>query len=312
MKNFMRYKKIYFLISAAVILPGIFSLVRWGLKPSIDFTGGTVWEIQYTANAENTEKFAEDAEIKTGDLQKILEEKGVEVITIEEKPEEHFILRLKPIDEVKKEELVTALRENFKNFTEIRYELVGPTMGRELLVKTITGVVLAAGLILFYVGWRFKDKMYGICAILAMFHDTLILLGSFSLLGHFLNVEVDTLYVTAVLTILSFSVHDTVVVYDRIRESIKKTPGTNFTELVNKAVNETLTRSINNSLTIIFMLLALVLLGGITIRWFAVALLIGTITGTYSSTFTAAPLLVVWHNLIADHSRKSSRKKSNK
>lgn len=294
MIDFMRYKKICFLISAAVILPGVFSLLRWGLRPSIDFTGGTVWEIQFTA---------EDAEVKTDDLQKILKEKDVEAINIEGKPEEHFILRLKPINENKKEELTTAFRETFKQFTEIRFELVGPTLGRELLVKTITGVALAASLILIYVGWRFKDKMYGICAILAMFHDTLILLGSFSLLGHFLHVEIDTLTVTAVLTILSFSVHDTIVVYDRIRESIKKNPGEDFTFLVNKAINETLTRSINNSLTIIFMLLALVLLGGITIRWFAVALLIGTITGTYSSTFTAAPLLVVWHNFV------SSRKK---
>lgn len=298
MIDFMRYKKIYFLISAAVILPGVFSLLRWGLRPSIDFTGGTVWEIQFTA---------EDAEVKTDDLQKILKEKDVEAINIEGKPEEHFILRLKPINENKKEELTTAFRETFKQFTEIRFELVGPTLGRELLVKTITGVALAASLILIYVGWRFKDKMYGICAILAMFHDTLILLGSFSLLGHFLHVEIDTLTVTAVLTILSFSVHDTIVVYDRIRESIKKNPGEDFTFLVNKAINETLTRSINNSLTIIFMLLALVLLGGITIRWFAVALLIGTITGTYSSTFTAAPLLVVWHNFVS--SRKNPRKK---
>lgn len=298
MIDFMRCKKIYFLISAAVILPGVFSLLRWGLRPSIDFTGGTVWEIQFTA---------EDAEVKTDDLQKILKEKDVEAINIEGKPEEHFILRLKPINENKKEELTTAFRETFKQFTEIRFELVGPTLGRELLVKTITGVALAASLILIYVGWRFKDKMYGICAILAMFHDTLILLGSFSLLGHFLHVEIDTLTVTAVLTILSFSVHDTIVVYDRIRESIKKNPGEDFTFLVNKAINETLTRSINNSLTIIFMLLALVLLGGITIRWFAVALLIGTITGTYSSTFTAAPLLVVWHNFVS--SRKNPRKK---
>lgn len=311
MTDFMRYKKIYFLISAAVILPGIFSLVRWGLKPSIDFTGGTVWEIQYSASQQSAISNQQELEkITIDDLRKVLESRAVEVIDIEEKPEEHFILRLKPIDDVKKEELVTAFRENFKDFTEIRYELVGPTLGRELLVKTITGVVLAAGLILFYVGWRFKDKMYGICAILAMFHDTLILLGSFSLLGHFLNVEIDTLYVTAILTILSFSVHDTIVVYDRIRESIKKDLKTDFTELVNKAVNETLTRSINNSLTIIFMLLALVLLGGITIRWFAVALLIGTITGTYSSTFTAAPLLIIWYNFVNARSSKGRTHRS--
>ncbi|MGB9613597.1 MAG: protein translocase subunit SecF, partial [Candidatus Margulisiibacteriota bacterium] len=155
----------------------------------------------------------------------------------------------------------------------------------------------AAGFILLYVAWRFKDKKFGICAILAMFHDSLVLLGSFSLLGHFFGVEVDTLFVTAMLTILSFSVHDTVVVYDRIRESQKNLPHLPFEQLVNKAVTETLVRSLNNSLTIIFMLVALFLLGGETIRWFVAALLIGTISGTYSSPFTAAPLLVIWEQL---------------
>ena len=145
--------------------------------------------------------------------------------------------------------------------------------------------------------YRFKSVKFGVCAVLAMLHDTLVLLGSFSLLGHFLGVEVDTLFVTAVLTILSFSVHDTIVVYDRIRESLKLHRQADFTHTVNSAVTTTLTRSVNNSMTIIFMLLSLFLLGGPTIHWFILALLIGTISGTYSSTFTAAPLLVVWENL---------------
>jgi preprotein translocase subunit SecF len=171
---------------------------------------------------------------------------------------------------------------------------VGPTLGKELVIKTLTGVSIAAVLLLFYIAWRFKDRMYGVSAILAMLHDSLVILGIFSLLGHFVGVEVDSLFVTALLTILSFSVHDTIVVYDRIRESIRKYPKESFTTLVNKAVNDTLVRSINNSLTIIFMLLALFLLGGESIRWFVFALLIGTISGTYSSPFVAAPLLVVW------------------
>jgi preprotein translocase subunit SecF len=147
------------------------------------------------------------------------------------------------------------------------------------------------------VAYRFKNFKYGISAVLAMFHDSLIVLGTFSLLGHFMGVEVDTLFVTALLTILSFSVHDTIVVYDRIRESLRNFPRAKFYDLVNKAVNETLARSINNSMTIIFMLLALWLMGGETTKWFVFALLIGTVTGTYSSTFTAAPLLILWDNL---------------
>ena len=208
------------------------------------------------------------------------------------------------ISEKKKNEIINLYHSRFgeDKVTEVRFESVGPTIGRELLMKTLAAIVLAAGFILLYVAWQFKDRTYGVAAILAMFHDTLILLGTWSLLGHFFNVEADTLFVTAVLTILSFSVHDTVVVYDRIRESVKKEPRADFTYLVNKAVNETLSRSLNNSLTIIFMLLALALLGGTTIRWFVVALLIGTIAGTYSSTFTAAPLL-----LVLERFRKNNR-----
>jgi len=192
----------------------------------------------------------------------------------------------------------TTLGERFnKTPEEIRFETVGPILGKELLIKTIVAIILAAGFILGYVAWRFKNAKFGVCAILAMFHDTLVMLGLFSILGHFFGAEVDTLFVTAMLTVLSFSVHDTVVVYDRIRESQKLLPTTPFESLINKAVTETLSRSLNNSLTIIFMLLALLLLGGVTIKWFVAALLIGTVSGTYSSTFNAAPLLVVWHNL---------------
>jgi preprotein translocase subunit SecF len=132
-----------------------------------------------------------------------------------------------------------------------------------------------------------------------MLHDSLVLLGTFSLLGHFMGVEVDTLFVTALLTILSFSVHDTIVVYDRIRELKKKHGYLEFEDIVNRAVVETMGRSINNSLTIIFMLLAMYLLGGDTTRWFIFALLVGTISGTYSSTFTAAPLLILWEKILS-------------
>jgi len=191
--------------------------------------------------------------------------------------------------------------------SEARFETVGATLGAELVRNTITGIAIAAFLILTYIAWRFKDRMYGVCAVLAMLHDMLILLGVFSILGHFFDVEVDALFVTAVLTILSFSVHDTIVVYDRIRESIRKYPKEDFIMLVNRAVSETLVRSLNNSLTIIFMLLALLLLGGESIRWFVFALLIGTLAGTYSSTFTAAPLVALWYERIGNKPRKQKR-----
>ena len=274
----MRFKKLYFLISGILLIPGIISLALFGLKPSIDFTGGTLWEIR------------PEREIETNQL-------DFEFSSVQKTEGNTLLFKMKPINEEEKNKIKNKLTERFGQIEEIRFETVGPTLGRELLRKTLIAVVLAAGFILVYVAYRFKDKMYGICAILAMFHDTLILLGSFSLLGHFLGVEVDTLFVTAVLTILSFSVHDTVVTYDSIRTAVKQNPKAKFAEIINTAINQTLIRNLNNSLTIIFMLLALVLLGGSTIRWFAVALLIGTIAGTYSSIFVATPLLLVCRKL---------------
>lgn len=286
MINWMKFKWLYFLISAMVIIPGLISLVMFGLKPSIDFTGGTL--LEYRLNQE----------IDPQEISEVLQEKDYEVYSVQASGEKTYLLRMPALEKEKALEIKNLLAERFGGEPqEIRFEVVGPTLGRELMIKTIVAIVLAAGFILGYVAWRFKNTKFGVCAILAMFHDTLVMLGSFSLLGHFFGVEVDTLFVTAVLTILSFSVHDTVVVYDRIRESQKLFSKASFESLANKAVTETLPRSLNNSLTIIFMLIALLLLGGVTIKWFVAALLIGTVSGTYSSTFNAAPLLVLWENL---------------
>jgi preprotein translocase subunit SecF len=286
MINWMKFKWLYFFISALVIIPGLVSLFVFGLRPSIDFTGGTLLEYRF------------NQEINPQEINNLLQEKDYEVYSVQVSGEKSYLLRMPALEKEKALEVSNLLAEKFNDEPqEIRFEVVGPTLGRELMIKTIVAIILAAGFILGYVAWRFKNAKFGFCAILAMFHDTLVMLGAFSLLGYFFGVEVDTLFVTAVLTILSFSVHDTVVVYDRIRESQKLFPKASFESLVNKAVTETLSRSLNNSLTIIFMLIALLLLGGVTIKWFVAALLIGTISGTYSSTFNAAPLLVVWENI---------------
>jgi len=285
--NFMKFKWLYFLLSALILVPGVISLVLFGLKPSIDFVGGSLLELKFEEN-----------QSLVADYQKTIEEAGFEVYSIQSSGEKEFLIRMKPITKDDVSLIKAALAEKFEEMPEeVRFETVGPTLGQELLIKTIAAIIFAAVAILGFVAWAFKKAKFGACAIIAMFHDSLVMLGIFSLLGHFLGVEVDTLFVTALLTILSFSVHDTVVVYDRIRESQKRHPGANFIDLVNKAITETLARSLNNSMTIIFMLLALYLLGGETIKWFIFALLVGTISGTYSSTFTAAPLLVVWDEL---------------
>jgi len=284
----MRFKWLYFLISAIVILPGVFSLLKWGLRPSIDFTGGSMLELEF-------KQFGTDYIEK---VRETLNELNIDYSSVQMSDKNRILIKARPISREDVSSIIgTVAKKVGEKPEEIRFDTVGPILGKELIKKTIVGILLAAGFILLYVWKQFKEPMFGVCAILAMFHDSLVLLGTFSLLGHFAGVEIDTLYVTAVLTILSFSVHDTVVVYDRIRESRKLFPKVPFVDLVDKAVTETLSRSINNSMTIIFMLIALYLLGGSTIKWFTFALLIGTISGTYSSTFTAAPLLVIWHEL---------------
>ncbi len=269
-------------------MPGVFSLIKWGLRPSIDFTGGTLLELEFTQAIGDKQKVISEA----------LNELEIEYSSIQLSGEKRILIKAKPITREDVSSIIGTVAEKAgEKPSELRFDTVGPILGKELIKKTIIAILLAAGFIMLYVWKQFKEPMFGVCAIAAMFHDSLVLLGIFSLLGHFAGVEIDTLFVTAVLTILSFSVHDTVVVYDRIRESRKKFSGVPFENLVDKAITETLSRSINNSMTIIVMLIALYLLGGTTIKWFVFALLIGTVSGTYSSTFTAVPLLVVWNEI---------------
>jgi len=289
MINFMKYKYWYFIFSLLFILPGIYFLFRYGFNLSIDFTGGSLVEFYAPASIDSLRNDLA-SNIKIGSLQQT--------------GPNQFILRTESLDQASHDQLFNQLKLKYSEIESQRLETVGPILGRELIKKTLIGILFSTGFILVYVAYRFRDKKYGICAVLAMLHDSLIMLGVFSFLGFYFNVEIDALFVTALLTILSFSVHDTIVVYDRIRESQRLFPKLTYTQLVNKAVTETLTRSINNSLTIIFMLLALYLLGGITTKWFVFALLIGTISGTYSSTFTAAPLLVLWEDLKSDKNKK--------
>jgi len=292
MIDFLKYKKFYFVLSSSLLIFSLVSLLLWGLRPSIDFTGGTLLGVKF-----------ERGNCRMDAIRGALGEKDPGLVLVQSS-NDGCLLRFKPIDEAAKDRVLASLREKFGEVKVLRFETVGPTLGSELLVKTLTAVILATLAILGYVAWQFKDRMYGVCAILAMFHDTFILLGSFAVLGHFLGMEIDTLFVTAVLTTLSFSVHDTVVVFNSIREAVaggksSSVSDQRFDLLVNRAINATIVRSFNNSFTIIFMLLCLVLLGGETIHAFALALLIGTILGTYSSTFVASPLLTVWRQFVS-------------
>lgn len=296
MFNFMKYRYLYFAISLLVIIPGLIALVMFGLRPAIDFTGGSLLEISFPQPPSQPVTI-ETVGTVTQDL--------YQVTSVQTSGVDQYLIRGTTINNDVKNIALEALQAQFGPVTEIRFETLGPTLGRELIVKTVIAALLAATIITLYVARQFKELKYGVSAVLAMLHDSLVLLGIFSLLGKFFQVEVDVLFVTALLTTLSFSVHDTIVVYDRIREFKRLHPKLTMDEVINGAVLQTLGRSLNNSLTIIIMLLALALLGGETIRWFVVALLIGAVTGTYSSTFTAAPLLLLWDQ-VAKKIRKST------
>ncbi len=293
--DFLKYKFIYLTLSGTLVLGSIVALIVWGLQPSIDFTGGSLIEYQFSQLPQ------------LGEIRQVLTENlSWQIAGLQTAEGQHLIVRTEPISQEQAQQITQVLNQKFnQDVKEQRFESIGPTLGRELIIKTLVAVIITASFIMAYVAWTFKNLQYGVSAILAMFHDSLILLGSFAVLGHFGGVEVDTLFVTAVLTTLSFSVHDTVVVYDRIRESLKQYPSVSITELSNKALTETMGRSLNNSLTIIFMLTALLLLGGPVIRWFVVALLIGTIAGTYSSPFVAVPILNLWAGLVNKRRRSA-------
>lgn len=295
--DWLKYKKIYFLISTVLIALGIYGLFKWGLKLGVDFQGGTIIEYKF------------DREISAEDLTRKLENQGVEITAVQSTGSNTYLIRMPSIEEQERTKIASiaaglVTSGSKKNeatasagLEELRFETVGPSVGPELVKKTVYAILIAALAILLWVAYQFKSFKFGVSAILAMFHDSFILIGFFAFLGHFLGAEVDFLFVTALLTTLSFSVHDTIVVFDRIREIMKK-QGEELDDVANQALTETMVRSLNNSFTIIFMLVALLLLGGTTIKWFAVALFIGTILGTYSSPFVAVPLLVSWDGLL--------------
>lgn len=287
MLNLMRFKYVFFGISLLVIIPGVFSLVRFGLRPSIDFTGGTLLEVQ-TQNPDR---------VKTTFV-----DNGIEVSSVQKTGSNTYLFRTKEIDRKKKDQILSTAKNSDGAIVEVRFETVGPVIGKELTTKALYSVGLASLAIILFISYAFREIprpysswKFGIAAVIALLHDVLVVVGIFSLLGHFYGVEVDSLFVTALLTVIGFSVHDTIVVFDRIRENLRKTAGkVSFTQVVNESLVQTLGRSLTTSLTVLFTLLALILFGGETIRWFVVALFIGIFSGTYSSIFNAAPLLVLW------------------
>lgn len=287
--NIFKHHRLYFLISLFFLVPGIYSIIRYGFKLGIDFTGGSLIEIKY----QWSDSFA-NKPLEYSTVIEALGQTSYQIESVQSSGQNQAIIRTSEIDNQIKDQLLAKLNQVVGQVELRRFETIGPSLSRELLVKTLNAVIFVSLIITIYVWRQFKNLKFGVCAVLAMLHDTLVLLGAFSLLGKFVGIEVDVLFVTALLTTLSFSIHDTIVVFDRIRELQHQHAEFEIRQLANVAVIETVGRSINNSVTIIIMLLALYLLGGESIKHFALALLIGAVTGTYSSSFTAVPLLLEW------------------
>lgn len=235
------------------------------------------------------------------EVKKIIEKEGIEIGSITQSGSDTYLLKLKAIDNIQHQKLLDTFKGQFGEVKELRFESVGPTIGKETEINAAKAVLVASIAIVLYVAWAFRkipkpysSFKFGICAVVALIHDVFVVVGLFSLFGHFYKVEIDSLFITALLTIMGFSVHDTIVVFDRIRENLRKMAGEPFEQVVNESIIQTLARSLSTSLTVLFTLFALLLFGGESIRWFVVALLIGVTSGTYSSIFNAAPLLVVW------------------
>lgn len=282
--NIMKFRPLFYLISSFLLISSLISIIFWGFKPSIDFIGGATWDITLPSKPENSK------------VQEIFTKNNIENLKISNNNTD-YRLEFRDITSDQKNTLDEEIKKIDKDYKELKFESLGASLGEELFRKTIMAVILSSFFLLLFIGSRFKDFSFGASAILAMFHDTFILIGAFSILGHFFGAELDALFVTALLTTLSSSVHDTVVTFDRIRELKRQNFKIDWVNLANQAVTETLNRSINNSMTIVFMLLSLVLLGGATTKWFATALLIGVVCGTYSSTAVAIPLVLFWKNL---------------
>ena len=289
MVDIIRHRRVYYAITLLLIVPGIISLlIPPSLRLAVDFTGGTLWELQFAQAPAPAAVIQRLSELGYGDS--IVQTSGDNGILIRTKEI--------PSDGPTKSTIAQGLRSQFGDYTELRFESVGPTVGQEVAQRAVGGIALAALGVLLYIVWAFRKMdhpiRYGVCAISSVITTSVLVLGVFSVLGKLFFVEVDALFVTAMMTVIGFAVHDTIVTFDRIRENARRMRGLAFEQVVNHSLLQTIVRSLVNSLTIVFTLSALVLFGGETTRWFSLTLLLGVVVGTYSSIFTASALLVSW------------------
>lgn len=294
MYKIIQKRKIWLSISGLLVALSLAAIIAWGLNLGIDFTGGSLLEVDF-----------ESARLSTVEIQENLKDLELGSLIIQPSGDNGIILRFQDISEEKHQLVLEKLNAmNGENqVDELRFDSVGPSIGQELKRKSVLAIIIVLIAIVLYIAWTFRKVSkpvaswkYGLTAIIALFHDVIITVGIFAVLGKFFGVEINTAFVAAILTVLGYSVNDTIVVFDRVRENLPKSEE-DFEGTINTSVNQTITRSINTSITTLFVLLSIVFFGGSTIRDFVLALSIGVFVGTYSSIFLASPILVVWEKI---------------
>jgi len=285
------HRKIYYAISGTMILVSLVSVALWRFRPGIDFAGGTLWEIGTK----------DSSGLAISDVTAFLNKHGIGDVNIQPSGP-ILVLRFKEIDEAAHQTLLRDAASVWPALEERRFETVGPTIGKTLRNKAIESVLGVLFVISIYIAFAFRrvskpvaSWKYGAVTVMTLFHDVIAPIGFFSILGRFKGVEIDTNFIVALLVVMGFSVHDTIVVFDRIRENLRKAARNDtFETVVNRSVRETFVRSVNTSLTVLLVLAALFVWGSATLKYFILALMIGIFVGTYSSIFIASPLLVDW------------------
>jgi preprotein translocase subunit SecF len=289
MFDFVGKRYWFFLLSALVIVPGIISLAVFGLKTGIDFKAGTSMTLHFSTSVDETQ------------VRSALSNLGYKDAIVQHTSEGDFIVKLEEINSDQNVALLASLNSQFNTTTEQKdFASISASVASQTARNAVIAVIVAAVGILLYITFAFRKMpnplRWGTCAVIAMIHDVLVVVGIFSILGWAAGVEIDALFITGMLTVVGYSVHDTIVVFDRIRENQSKGGGGSFENVVNSSILQTMTRSLNTSLTVLFVLLCLFVIGGPTIHYFTLVLIIGVITGTYSSVCNASQLLIVWEN----------------
>lgn len=303
MLNIVGKRKIYYAISGVFIIASFISFALWGLNFGIDFKGGSVLEINYSTRPD------------LNSISNSLKQLNLNDLRISPLGSNSVVLRFRETDEETHQNIIKIIsNEALKNkiqLDERRFSAIGPTIGAELRQKSMKAIIIVLLGISLYIAWAFRKVSqpisswrYGVVTLIALFHDLVIPVGLFAYLGRFYGVEVGTNFIVALLVVLGFSVHDTIVVFDRIRENLKRYTELNFASLINQSIRETLIRSLNTSLTVLLTLSALYIFGGENLKYFVLALMVGIFSGTYSSIFIAAPLLVTWFHILNRNKNK--------